>query len=128
VTTAPTPATITSTIYTAPISTTVTLDTKPLATGCANPPVTYKGLLTSPCGVNFDQSLDDRLGYLDFQADPIAAQKAWAPSLQPELRRRGSPSWGKQHSSRSQHRRGWNPISWIKKVSGDRCFGSEIGN
>jgi len=85
---------ITRTTYSAPITTSVTLETKPIATGCANPPSNYKGLLTSKCGDNFDVMLDDRLGYFDFQGDAVAALKAWAPNLSSGLKKRSRRGHG----------------------------------
>ncbi|KAJ9123890.1 hypothetical protein QFC22_000678 [Naganishia vaughanmartiniae] len=48
---------------------------------CANPPASYMGLPTAPCGPDFDAVLDAKIGFLDFTVDPdtdvAAANAAW---------------------------------------------------
>ena len=40
------------------------------------------GLITAPCGTNFDQALDDAIGYLDFNESDFASSLGnFAPGL-----------------------------------------------
>lgn len=46
---------------------------------CTNPPPSYLGLPTAPCGPNFDSTLDAEIGYLDFDNDYADAIAEYAP-------------------------------------------------
>lgn len=48
---------------------------------CLNPPDSYLGLPTAPCGPDFDQVLDNKIGFFDLE-DPADAQ-LFAPGLTP---------------------------------------------
>jgi hypothetical protein len=90
--TAPTNATLTNTTLTNTTLTNTTLTNTTLTTGnvttitnttslynCTNPPPSYLGLPTAPCGPNFDSTLDAEIGYLDFDNDYADAIAEYAP-------------------------------------------------
>jgi hypothetical protein len=75
--TAPTNGTLTNTTVGTGNVTTISNTTS--LYNCTNPPPSYLGLPTAPCGPTFDSTLDAEIGYLDFDNDYADAIAEYAP-------------------------------------------------
>lgn len=97
---------------------------------CLNPPDTYMGLPTAPCGEDFDETLDNKIGYFDFggsdddadfadfipgvdvESNSTTTNSTTTNSTAPTSRRRRS-----ELARRAYHQKRWGWSNPFKKVS-----------
>lgn len=79
---------------------------------CANPPANYKGLPTAPCGPDFDNVLDSKIGFLNF-SDPDTLAEFY-PGVTPVA------SNSTKTQTKTQSKRSGKPMEargWLDAVS-----------
>jgi hypothetical protein len=92
---------------------------------CLNPPDTYMGLPTAPCGEDFDETLDNKIGYFDFGGSEdatdfadfipgvdVESNSTTTNSTTPTSRRRRS-----ELARQAYHQKRWGWSNPFKKVS-----------
>lgn len=77
---------------------------------CANPPAEYKGLPTAPCGPDFDDTLDSKIGFFDFD-DPESLAEFF-PNVNGTVKSANGTGVTRRslRQGRSQLRRAWYDV------------------